>query len=137
MTTKITVETLINAAAEKVWSAYTTPGDIEQWNTPSADWHTTKSTVDLRVGGKFSSRMEARDGSFGFDFEGTYTKVVPHELLEFSMGDRAASVEFMTGAKGVTVRVVFDAESENPIEQQQQGWQSILNNFAKFVEANQ
>lgn len=137
MTTKITVETLINAAAEKVWSAYTTPGDIEQWNTPSADWHTTKSTVDLRVGGKFSSRMEARDGSFGFDFEGTYTKVVPHELLKFSMGDRAASVEFMTGAKGVTVRVVFDAESENPIEQQQQGWQSILNNFAKFVEANQ
>lgn len=137
MTTKITVETLINAPVAKVWSAYTTPSDIKQWNTASADWHTTKSTVDLRVGGIFSSRMEARDGSFGFDFEGTYTKVVPHELLEFSFGDRAASVEFITGAKGVTVRVVFDAESENPIEQQQQGWQSILNNFAKFVQARQ
>ncbi|HWW06278.1 SRPBCC family protein [Collimonas sp.] len=137
MTTKITVETLINAPVAKVWSAYTTPSDIKQWNTASDDWHTTKSTVDLRVGGIFSSRMEAKDGSFGFDFEGTYTKVVPHELLEFSFGDRAASVEFITGATGVTVRVVFDAESENPIEQQQQGWQSILDNFAKFVQAKQ
>ncbi len=81
--------------------------------------------------------MEAKDGSFGFDFEGTYTKVVPQELLEFSFGDRTASVEFITGAKGVTVRVAFDAESENPIEQQKQGWQAILNNFAKFVQARQ
>ncbi len=79
--------------------------------------------------------MEARDGSVGFDFEGTYTKVVPHELLEYSFGDRNASVVFMMGAKGVTVRVVFEAESENSTEQQQQGWQSILNNFAKFVQA--
>jgi uncharacterized protein YndB with AHSA1/START domain len=137
MTTKITVETLINAPVAKVWNAYTTPSDIKQWNTVSDDWHTTESTVDLRVGGIFSSRMEAKDGSFGFDFEGTYTKVVPNELLEFSFGDRAASVEFITEATGVTVRVVFDAESENPVEQQQQGWQSILNNFAKFVEARQ
>ena len=137
MTTKITVETLINAPVAKVWGAYTTPSDIKQWNTASDDWHTTKATVDLRVGGIFSSRMEAKDGSFGFDFEGTYTNVVAHELLEFSFGDRAASVEFITGPNGVTVRVVFDAESENPIEQQQQGWQSILNNFAKFVQARQ
>ena len=137
MATKITVETLINAPVAKVWRAYTTPSDIMQWNAASDDWHTTKSTVDLRVGGVFSSRMEAKDGSFGFDFEGTYTKVVPQELLAFSFGDRAASVAFIAGAQGVTVRVVFDAESENPIEQQQQGWQSILNNFAKFVQASQ
>lgn len=134
---KITVETLVNAPIAKVWSAYTTPSDIKQWNAASADWHTTQSTVDLRVGGVFSSRMEAKDGSFGFDFAGTYTKVVPHELLEFSFGDRAASVKFVKGADGVTVRVAFDAETENSVEQQKQGWQAILNNFAKYVEASQ
>lgn len=137
MATKISVETHVNAPLSKVWNAYTTPSDIVQWNTASVDWHTTKATVDLRVGGVFSSRMEAKDGSFGFDFEGTYTKVVPNELLEFSFGDRTASVAFISEANGVTVRVEFDAESENPIEQQQQGWQSILNNFAKFVQAGE
>jgi uncharacterized protein YndB with AHSA1/START domain len=137
MTTQITVQTLVHAPIAKVWSAYTTPSDIKQWNAASADWHTTQSTVDLRVGGSFTSRMEAKDGSFGFDFAGTYTKVVPHELLEFSFGDRVASVEFATGVGGVTVRVTFDPELQNPIEQQQQGWQAILNNFAKYVEATQ
>jgi uncharacterized protein YndB with AHSA1/START domain len=140
MARKLTVETLVNAPAAKVWSAYTTPDDIKQWNAASYDWHTTKSTVDLRVGGAFSSRMEAKDGSFGFDFAGTYTKVVPRKQLEFSFGGRTASVEFVTdvdgGNKVVKVRVTFDAESENPIEQQQNGWQAILNNFAKYVEAN-
>ncbi len=135
MSTKLTVETFVNAPVAKVWSAYTTPGDIMHWNAASDDWHTTRSTVDLRVGGRFSSRMEARDGSVGFDFEGTYTKVVPNELLEFAFGDRAASVRFIAEDKGVTVRVTFDAETEHAIEQQQQGWQSILNNFAQFVEA--
>ncbi|CAN7562428.1 SRPBCC family protein [Trinickia sp. LjRoot230] len=137
MATKLTVETLVNAPISRVWNAYITPNDIMQWNTASEDWHTTNATVDLRVGGVFSSRMEAKDGSFGFDFEGTYTKVVPNELLEFSFGDRTASVAFIQGTNGVTVRVEFDAESENPIEQQQQGWQAILNNFAKFVQAGQ
>ncbi len=135
MATKITVETLVQAPLAKVWAAYTTPSDIKQWNTASEDWHTTKATVDLRVGGVFSSRMEAKDGSFGFDFAGTYTQVLPQELLEYSFGDRNASVEFVAGAEGVTVRIAFDAESENPIEMQKQGWQAILNNFAKFVEA--
>jgi uncharacterized protein YndB with AHSA1/START domain len=133
---KITVETIVNAPVAEVWRAYTTPNDIKQWNTASDDWHITQSTVDLRVGGAFTSRMEAKDGSFGFDFAGTYTKIVPHELLELSFGDRAASVEFAPGAKGVTVRVTFDAETENPVEQQRQGWQAILNNFAKHVEAS-
>jgi uncharacterized protein YndB with AHSA1/START domain len=134
---KVTVETIVKAPVARVWSAYTTPDDIEQWNTASDDWHTTKSTVDLRVGGSFSSRMEAKDGSFGFDFAGTYTKIVPRELIEYSFGDRAAAVEFVTNANSVTVRVTFDAESENPVEQQRQGWQAILHNFARHVEAHQ
>ena len=132
---KITVETLVKAPIAKVWSAYTTPDNIKQWNAASDDWHTTTSTVDLRVGGAFTSRMEAKDGSFGFDFAGTYTKIVPDELLEFSFGDRACVVAFVTGASGVTVRVTFDAESENPVDMQRQGWHAILNNFAKHVEA--
>lgn len=132
---KITVETHIQAPVEKVWSAYTTPDDIKQWNTASDDWHTTQSTVDLREGGAFSSRMEAKDGSFGFDFAGTYTKIIPNTLIEYTFGDRTGTVEFATDPKGVTVRVTFDAETENPVEQQRQGWQAILNNFAKHVEA--
>ena len=134
---KITVETIVNAPVARAWRAYTTPEDIKQWNTASDDWHTTRSTVDLRVGGAFSSRMEAKDGSFGFDFAGTYTRVVPNELIEYSFGDRAGAVEFIAGANVTTVRVTFDAESENPLEQQRQGWQAILNNFARHVEARQ
>lgn len=132
---KITVEAIVNAPVAKVWSAYTTPDDIKQWNTASADWHTTKSVVDLRVGGAFSSRMEAKDGSFGFDFAGTYTNIVPNALIEYSFGDRVCVVKFEPGSNGVAVSVTFDAESENSVEQQRQGWQSILNNFARHVEA--
>lgn len=132
---KITVETSVRAPVAAVWSAYTTPDDIKQWNTASEDWHTTQSTVDLREGGAFSSRMEAKDGSFGFDFAGTYTKIVPKKLIEYSFGDRMGAVEFVPSASDVTVRVTFDAEVENSIEQQRQGWQAILNNFAKHVEA--
>ena len=134
-TERITVETLVNAPVANVWNAYVTPADIKQWNTASDDWHTTQSTVDLRVGGLFSSRMEAKDGSFGFDFAGTYTKIVPNELIEYSFGDRTATVQFVPGANGVTVRVSFDAETQNSIEQQRGGWQAILNNFARYVEA--
>ena len=132
---KITVEKIIKAPISKVWDTYTTPEDIKQWNAASDDWHTTKATVDLREGGAFSSRMEAKDGSFGFDFSGTYTKIVPHRLIEYSFGDRTGAVEFIAGANGVTVRSTFDAETENPLEMQRQGWQAILNNFAKHVEA--
>lgn len=132
---KITVETLVNAPVSKVWSAYTTPEDIKQWNTASDDWHTTQASVDLRTGGAFSSRMEAKDGSFGFEFAGTYTKIVPHKLIEYAFGDRTGEVEFLPGEDGVKVRVTFDAETTNSIEQQRQGWQAILGNFAKHVEA--
>ena len=130
---KITVETVVDAPIARVWRAWTTPKDIMQWNAASDDWHTSSAAVDLRVGGAFTSRMEAKDGSMGFDFAGTYTKVVPHERIEFSFGDRVASVEFAQGASGVTVRETFDAETEHPVEQQRQGWQAILDNFAKHV----
>lgn len=132
---KITVQTTVKAPIAEVWRAYTTPEDIKQWNTASPDWHTVKSTVDLRVGGVFSSRMEAKDGSFGFDFAGTYTKLVPNELIEYAFGDRVGVVEFQQGEGGVTVRVTFDAETTHPEEQQRQGWQAILDSFTKHVEA--
>lgn len=133
---KIQVETTVAAPMEKVWHAYTTPADIKQWNAASEDWHTTAATVDLRVGGDFSSRMEAKDGSMGFDFAGTYTKIEQHRLIEYAFGDRTAQVEFADTPRGVTVRVSFDAESEFPIEQQKSGWQSILDNFKRHVEAH-
>jgi uncharacterized protein YndB with AHSA1/START domain len=130
---KATVETTIQAPIAEVWRAYTTPEDIKQWNAASDDWHTTKASVDLREGGVFSSRMEAKDGSFGFDFAGTYTKVVPNALIEYAFGERVGVVEFAQGAEGVTVRVSFDPENQFPVEQQRQGWQAILNNFARHV----
>jgi uncharacterized protein YndB with AHSA1/START domain len=131
---QIVVETHVHAPIEKVWQAYTTPEDIVQWNAASDDWHTTKASVDLRVGGAFSSRMEAKDGSFGFDFAGTYTHVVPNRLIAYSFGDRTAKVEFTERPEGINVRVSFDAETTHPIEQQQVGWQAILNNFARHLE---
>jgi len=135
---KITVETIVNAPIENVWRAWTTPEDIKQWNSASADWHTTTASVDLRVGGNFSSRMEAKDGSMGFDFAGIYTKLVEYQLIESAfLGDRVLLVEFLNGANGVTVRETFDAESTHSVEQQRDGWQAILNNFARHVEAKQ
>jgi uncharacterized protein YndB with AHSA1/START domain len=132
---KITVETLVNAPVEKVWNAWTTPEDIKQWNAASDDWHTTASTVDLKVGGAFSSRMEAKDGSFGFDFAGTYKQVVPHRLIEMEFGGRTALVEFIPQNGKVLVRETFDAEETHSIDQQRDGWQAILTRFARHVEA--
>ena len=134
---KIHVETTVAAPIEQVWRAYTTPADIKQWNAASDDWHTTAASVDVREGGAFSSRMEAKDGSMGFDFAGTYTKIIKHKLIEYSFGDRMARVEFAPDPKGAVVRVTFDSEPTHSIEQQQGGWQAILNNFARHVEGNQ
>lgn len=131
---KITVEANVNAPIADVWRIYTTPEDIMQWNAASDDWHTTKASVDLREGGAFSSRMEAKDGSMGFDFAGVYTKIVPQKRIEYSFGDRTAQVEFKSHDQGVNVRVVFDAEESHPIEMQRGGWQAILNNFARYAE---
>jgi uncharacterized protein YndB with AHSA1/START domain len=130
----ITVQTNIVARVEKVWAAYTTPEDIRQWNFASDDWHTPNATVDLRKGGAFSSRMEAKDGSAGFDFAGTYTKIETHKLIQYQFGDRHAKVEFTPDRNDVRVTVTFEAETEFPIEQQRSGWQSILDNFKRHVE---
>jgi uncharacterized protein YndB with AHSA1/START domain len=132
---QITVETSVNAPIDKIWSAYVTPADIMQWNAASDDWHTPRASVDLREGGEFCSRMEAKDGSFGFDFAGTYTKIIPNELIEYEFGGRRARVDFEPGENGVTVRVAFDAEDENSADMQRQGWQAILDNFKRHVEA--
>lgn len=132
---KITVQTTVAAPADHAFRVYTTPADIVKWNAASDDWHTTNAKVDLREGGEFSSRMEAKDGSMGFDFAGTYTKVVPNERLEYAFGDRHAEIVFEPAAKGVTVRVTFDAETTHPVEVQQGGWQAILESFARHAEA--
>lgn len=120
---------------EQVWSTWNNPRSIEQWNAASPDWHTPHASVDLREGGSFRSRMEARDGSVGFDFEGRYTRIEPMRLIEYTMGDqRKVRVEFIASASGVTVRETFDAEETHSIEQQRQGWQAILDSFARHVE---
>ncbi|UWZ85292.1 SRPBCC family protein [Occallatibacter riparius] len=134
---KITVETVVAAPIEQVWAAWTNPEDIKQWNAASDDWHTTAAAVDLREGGTFSSRMEAKDGSMGFDFAGTYTRIVEHQLIESRFGERTLRVEFLDRNGEVTVRESFDAETTHSEEQQRQGWQAILDRFAKHVEAKQ
>ena len=116
---KITVETLVRSDVDSVWSAWNSPDDIKRWNAASVDWHTTASTVDLREGGSFSSRMEAKDGSAGFDFSGNYSKVVPNELIEYSLEDgRAVSVEFLPGKNSVRIKEIFDADAEFSQEHQ-------------------
>lgn len=130
---KITVSTVVAAPLEQVWAAYTTPEDIMLWNTASPDWHTTSSTVDLRPGGRFSSRMEAKDGSFGFDFAGEYTRVVPFASIEYVFGERTGTVEFKDVPGGVSVKVTFDGEQTHSEEQQRAGWQAILDNFGRHV----
>ena len=132
----ITIKTIVKAPIERVWAAWNDPGAIEQWNAASPDWHTPRARVDLREGGSFSSRMEARDGSAGFDFEGTYTRIDPPHLIEYAMSDgRQVRVEFLASGDSVTVRETFDAEDVHSAEQQRQGWQAILDNFARHVEA--
>ncbi len=131
---KITVQTEVNAPVEKVWEYWTNPVHITQWNAASPDWHTPRATNDLRVGGKFTSRMEARDGSMGFDFAGEYTAVEPHKHIAYGLGDsRKVDVMFESTATGTKVTEIFDGETEHPAEQQRAGWQSILDNFKNYV----
>jgi uncharacterized protein YndB with AHSA1/START domain len=132
---KITVSVLVRASLADVWRAYTTPADIVCWNAASPDWHTTSATVDLRPGGKFCSRMEAKDGSMGFDFAGEYTRIVPLQRIETLFGGRAATTTFEEETGGVVVTTSFDSEPTHSVEQQQSGWQAILDNFARHVEA--
>lgn len=130
---KISVSTLVQAPIAEVWRAYTSPEDIKVWNTASPDWHTTAASVDLRVGGQFSSRMEAKDGSFGFDFAGEYTEVQAPHHLAYRFGDRIGVVDFAETPNGVTVTVTFDGEATHTEEQQRSGWQAILDSFARHV----
>jgi uncharacterized protein YndB with AHSA1/START domain len=135
--TVITVESTINAPVNKVWEYWTTPDHIKVWNSASDDWHTPFAENDLRVGGSFKSRMEARDGSFGFDFGGVYDAVNQNEYIEYTMGDNRNVKVFFT-KQGDQTKVVesFEAESTHSIEMQQGGWQAILDNFKKYAEKN-
>ena len=129
----ITVTTTVDAPLAEVWRAYTSPADIRAWNSASPDWHTTAAEVDLRVGGAFSSRMEARDGSMGFDFAGVYTRVEPLSRLDYRFGERQATVRFEPVDGAVQVSVSFDPEDSHSEAQQRAGWQAILDHFASHV----
>jgi len=131
----ITVQTTVQAPVDKVWKLWTNPEHITQWNNASDDWHTPRASNDLRVGGKFTARMEARDGSMGFDFEGIYKSVKPNEYLEYDIADgRKVQVAFKANGENTTVIENFEAENTNPEELQRGGWQAILDNFKKYAE---
>lgn len=133
---KITIEAEVAAPIGDVWAAWTTPKDIEAWNAASDDWHCPHAEIDLRPDGPFAYRMEARDGSVGFDFTGTIAQIVPRESITYSLGDgRIVAVEFASERDRVVVRETFEAESGVPAELQRQGWQAILDNFARHVES--
>jgi uncharacterized protein YndB with AHSA1/START domain len=134
---QIVISALVKAPIDQVWKTYVSPEAIKQWNFASEDWHTPEASVDLRVGGSFLSRMEAKDGSEGFDFTGTYTKIIENKLIEYSFGDRTASVNFDDRSDGVMVSIEFVAEDVNSADEQKAGWQAILNNFANYVESKQ
>ncbi len=133
----IQIQTLVNTPISTVWQCWTTPEHILKWNQASDDWHTTQAENDLRVGGSFSSRMEAKDGSAGFDFGGTYDEVVEPELIAYHMDDdRKVRVEFKKISENETeVIETFDPETENSIDTQRQGWQTILENFKKHAKS--
>jgi uncharacterized protein YndB with AHSA1/START domain len=135
--TKITVESTINAPVEKVWEFWSAPEHIIQWCSPSPDWHAPKAENDLQAGGKFSTRMEAKDGSFGFDFGGIYDQVKKNELIEYTLGDgRKVVINFSGSGNNTKVVETFDAENIHPADFQKAGWQAILDNFKKYTEEN-
>jgi uncharacterized protein YndB with AHSA1/START domain len=134
---KITISTTVNTNPEKVWAFWTQPEHITQWSNASDDWHTPFAENDLTVGGKFKSRMEAKDGSMGFDFGGVYDEVVPHQLISYTIADgRKVRITFAPTGMETEITEIFEAESTNPVEMQQAGWQAILNNFKKYVESH-
>jgi uncharacterized protein YndB with AHSA1/START domain len=133
--TVITVETSVNAPVEKVWEFWTTPDHITKWNHASDDWHSPRASHDLREGGKFSYRMEAKDGSIGFDFGGTFDVIKPNQYLAYTIGDgRKVKVSFSDTGNSTNISESFEAEGTNPVELQKNGWQAILDNFKKYAE---
>ena len=134
--TSITVQTTVNAPVDKVWKYWTQPEHITKWNNASADWHTPRAENDLKPGGKFASRMEARDGSMGFDFAGVYDEVRENEYISYTMGDgRKVEITFSGQGNQTHVKETFDAETMNAVELQRGGWQAILDNFKKHAES--
>ncbi len=133
--TVITISNTVNAPVEKVWEYWTKPEHITQWNNASDDWHTPRAENDLRVGGSFSCRMEAKDGSFGFDFGGVYDSIIPNAYIEYTLGDgRKVIVKFDADGNKTKVTENFEAENTNSIELQKGGWQAILDNLKKYTE---
>ena len=134
---KIKVSATIDAGIEKVWKYWTEPRHITNWNTATDEWHTPKAENDLKEGGRFVYRMEAKDGSFGFDFGGEYTEIREKELLAYKLDDgRKAKVSFEEKDKKVTLTEEFEVEDQNPVEMQKEGWQAILSNFKKYTESD-
>jgi uncharacterized protein YndB with AHSA1/START domain len=131
---KVRIEAVVAAPIDLAWVAFTTPADITEWNFASEDWHCPDAAVDLRVGGTYKARMEAKDGSLGFDFEGIFEEVEPHRAVTLAMADgRRARTTFEPLGDSTRVSTVFDAEAQNAIEMQRAGWQAILDNFAAHV----
>lgn len=132
---KITVTATIEYPSAKVWELWTKPEHITQWNFADASWHCPSATNDMQIGGKYSARMEAKDGSFGFDFEAVYDEIIDNSKIKYTMTDgRQATTDFVEQDGKTTVTITFDAEMENPLDMQQQGWQAILNNFKAYAE---
>lgn len=136
MSETITVTATIKAETKKVWDFYTRPEHITAWNFADPSWHCPKATNDLRVGGKYLARMEAKDGSSGFDFEAIYTEMVPGKQFSYEFGGRTATVVLKDLGAQTEITVTFDAENENSIELQKNGWDSILQNFKQYVETH-
>ena len=135
--TTVTVENIVKAPVEKVWKLWTLPEHITKWNNASNDWHSPFAENDLSVGGKFLFRMEAKDGSLGFDFSGVYNDLKTNELIAYTIGDgRKVKITFSSSGNETKVVEVFETENINPIEMQRGGWQAILDNFKKYVESN-
>lgn len=133
---KIMVNTTVNAPIEKVWKFWTEPNHIMKWNNASDDWHTITAENDLRNGGKFLSRMEAKDGSFGFDFYGVYDEIILNKRISYTLGDeRKVDITFLSHGNETEINETFDAEGENSIDLQKQGWQAIMDNFKKYAES--
>ena len=131
----LVVSTVVKAPLDIVWNTYISPEHILRWNAASEDWHTTQATSDFQNGGRFCYRMEAKDGSFGFDFEGNFISIQPKERIVYSIGERKAEVVFSPEQEGVGVQVSFEPEETYPLEHQQAGWQAILDSFKRYAES--
>lgn len=136
MNSKITVSATINASTDKVWNYYTRPEHIVHWNFADVSWHCPSAENDVRIGGTYKARMEAKDGNFGFDFEAVYTQITPGSEFTYEFGGRTAHVQLESQGDQTKITVAFDPENEHPLEMQQFGWQAILNHFKAYVEAN-